>query len=264
MSESPKYSAAVVVAINTPKVLLSQLGPLEGTRALKRCMTRLERVFESHHGKIIDDSGWTMSALFGDTEDAIQAARGMCQRIEQLPPVAGKRITVSVGAARTLDAALALAESASADSVSISNELESSLAGPLSVAPDDDGEDSESEQQYPPSFDRTIVGGTLVLSYHDQRIVVDNQNREITIGRNPQCTLHINTPWASRVHATVVKDGNCFALVDSSTNGTYLSQGKQEIHVHRRVHFLEERGRISVGQSINKGGESILQFEIIH
>jgi|GEM_PF-5318202 len=261
---SSQDTIAIVVTINSPRQFLAKLGPIEGTQALKRCMRRLQRELESYHGKIGDDSGWSISATLSDAETAIQAARSMCQRIEQLPPVAGMRITVSVGVARTAKAAQALAEKLPPGTVSASSELESSLAAPSRLPPDEQEAEEEVQQPqtYPENFDRTEVGGTLVLIHKGKVVKVDNLHREITIGRDKSCTLQLEGKWISRVHATIVKDGNCFALIDSSTNGTFLTaEDKAEVWVHRHVHFLEKRGRISIGQSISKGNVSAIQFE---
>jgi len=254
---------AIVVVINTPRVLLAQLGPIEGSHVLKRCLTRLKREFEAHQGKITDDSGWTISALFQDAEKAIQAARATCQRIEQLPPVSGKRLTVSIAVAHTLESAFALAEKLPPGTVSVSSELESSLAVPAASSASDDLDEPEPEEAYPPTFDRTIAGGTLVLSYREKTLMVDDLRREASIGRSSECTLPVNGAWVSRVHVTIVKEGNCFAVIDSSTNGTYIyAEGQPEKRLHRQVHFLEKRGAISIGQTLGKSGGTVVQFEI--
>lgn len=229
---------------------------------LERCMSRLERVVDSNHGRVIDDSGWTMAALFHDALSATEAARQMCLRVAQLPPVASHRISVSAGIALTPDQALALVETAPPGAVLTSTDIEAALA-PAATADSDDSNE-EPKEKYPAAFDRTIVGGSLILRFEGRVIVLDEMHSHITLGRSPECGIRINVPMASRVHATIMKNGNCFALIDASTNGTYVTDASgNETIVQKRVHFLENTGRLSLGQSTSEAGKLCVSFESI-
>jgi len=48
---------------------------------------------------------------------------------------------------------------------------------------------------------------------------------EIHIGRHPSCDLQFPKDLAviSRKHAVIVREGNRFKIVDSSTNGTFVN-----------------------------------------
>lgn len=254
MSELSDFSAALGVSVNVPVVAL---GPAESKRVLDHCTSVLVGVAEYQQGKVLDSSGGNMSIVFPSAGQALQAARTMCRRINEMPPVADKQITVGIGAAVTLGKAMALMLSAEAGKIKTDDEFDSALqpdtiapAGILAAveaeaasAPDLSGE------SIPPCETGTIKT-RLTLTHQDITVIVDDQNREAKIGRGPECAIQINDPWASRIHATILKQGNRFVLLDSSTNGTFVVQGEApETKLHKRPLTLEGNGNFALGRT---------------
>jgi hypothetical protein len=84
--------------------------------------------------------------------------------------------------------------------------------------------------------------GTLVLA--GGRSVPLTQ-REVTIGRLPECDVVVEDPGASRQHARVRRTDDGFVLVDlGSTNGTLVNDAP----IQERV--LENGDRITIGETV--------------
>lgn len=72
------------------------------------------------------------------------------------------------------------------------------------------------------------------LLFVDQGIstefLLDDSAGEISLGRSPSCTLRVNNPSLSRVHAVLVRDGSParYRMFDrGSSNGTYVNGQRQ-------------------------------------
>lgn len=101
----------------------------------------------------------------------------------------------------------------------------------------------------------------LLLKYKDEVVRLELAAGALLIGRDPGCTLVVDTAWASRRHATLdVQRGN-FVLVDHSANGTYVvDEDAAEQHVNREVHHLARRGTISIGISAHENPEDVIRY----
>lgn len=84
----------------------------------------------------------------------------------------------------------------------------------------------------------------------------------LTIGRDLECKLLVIDRKASRQHARIERRADGFFLVDTSTNGCFVTlSGRQEIMVRRHEVQLENRGQISFGNSGNDPSADIAEFE---
>ena len=99
---------------------------------------------------------------------------------------------------------------------------------------------------------------TLFLQYLENRI--EMSGGALKIGRDPDCGLIIEAPQASRFHCEIRKKGSKFALIDNSTNGTYILQNNVELYFHQEEAPLHNTGTISLGQSVHSNKEHLLQF----
>ena len=260
MNQAPRVAATVMAAIDNPQQILGALGSIEGLHLLERGMSRLERSAAGFGGKVLDNSGWSATLAFASPHDAVSAARTMCQRISQLPPVRQQRLQLRICVAATPAAAEALLAQTPVSALLIATEIEAAINHHDTPEHEETPAETPLPSGYPSSFDRTIVGGSMVLRYHDRTVILDDIERQISLGRGEDCGLMIASRVASRVHASIVKDGNLFALIDSSTNGTYISDSDGKSHfVHKQVHFFSGRGEISLGQP-----ENVLDAELVH
>jgi len=273
MQENSEYAAALGVSVNVP---ISATTQVESKRVLDHCTTVLNGVATHFNGKVLDAAGGNLSIVFPAAQQALQAAETMSKRIQEMPPLAGEKITIGVGAASNLGKAMALMLGAGAGQIVTDSDFDA-LLQPDTIVPEgfaqlDVGMDTcvksinhaletpepevvevdavEIEAEEPPPAAPGASGKSrLVLTYRDKTIVIDDQMREVKIGRGPECGLQTNDPWCSRVHATVLKQGGRFVLLDSSTNGTYYAiEDGMEAKLQKRPLTLGARGSFSLGR----------------
>lgn len=271
MSETSDFSAALGVSVNVPVVAL---GPAESKRVLDHCTTVLTGVAEHYQGRVLDAAGGNLSIVFAAAHQAMQAAETICKRISEMPPVANEKISVGIGAATNLGKAMALMLGASAGQILTDSEFEA-LLQPDTIAPEGFAElvpakPAEVAAESPPIPDpepepapgAPAAKARLVLTWGDQVVIVDDQHREVKIGRGPECALQINDPWSSRIHATVLKQGGRFVLLDSSTNGTFhtVEEGI-EAKLHKRPLTLGAQGSFSLGRKAAEALGGAIRYE---
>ncbi|HXG21051.1 MAG TPA: FHA domain-containing protein, partial [Methylomirabilota bacterium] len=96
------------------------------------------------------------------------------------------------------------------------------LSSPATVAPSAQprAARSESVKAVRPSTVPLVIS---VVSGPDQGKVYTPSKEAFTIGRSETCDLVLHDPWASRVHATIEREGDGYSLHDENTrNGTFL------------------------------------------
>jgi adenylate cyclase len=88
----------------------------------------------------------------------------------------------------------------------------------------------------------------------------------ITIGRSNGCGLQIEVQGVSREHARIRGERDRFFLVDSSTNGTWLSgpPGSEPTFVRRDELRLGSSGLIGLGHRPKLGQPHTLRYSIAH
>ena len=92
----------------------------------------------------------------------------------------------------------------------------------------------------------------LCVRHRGKAFLLDDKTPVLTIGRDLGCKLIIDDRKASRQHARVERRNDGFYLVDTSTNGCFVTlSGRQEVMVRRHEIQLESRGQISFGNSGN-------------
>ena len=65
----------------------------------------------------------------------------------------------------------------------------------------------------------------LLLKFKNSEIkTIETEKVEITIGRNPNCDIHIDNLGVSKRHAKIYKQDGAYVVKDlNSTNGTYVN-----------------------------------------
>lgn len=103
--------------------------------------------------------------------------------------------------------------------------------------------------------------GSLLVTFNEERVRVDQWRSSVTIGRALDCDLVVGDKYVSRKHLTIKLMRTNFYLIDHSINGTFVSlEGGNEVHLLRSELLLETAGRISLGRSREEHSGDIVQF----
>lgn len=103
-------------------------------------------------------------------------------------------------------------------------------------------------------------GGGLELTYGDWKLRLSELTPKVVLGRDKDCDLVVEGGFASRRHAAIELRRDRFVLTDQSTNGTYVTDGKNvdsaPVFVKRESTDLGADGLISLGAlpANNPGG----------
>lgn len=264
--------------------LASRIGETEAMRAVDRCTTRIHRAIQSAHGTLVGDSTRDLIAVFSTADQAVSAAIEMQERVADLPPVSGIKLTLRIGCyygTGTIEA-----EGICGDAMEIGGQLlgmaginqilscaqtQSFVTGgnttrfqPLSgVAL------TLQEERECPVFEilwngqagiTPIVADTrlkdpavrtMVFRFQGRSYVLDEKTPVLTIGRDSHSVIQINDKKISRHHARIEYQPEGYLLVDLSTNGTYLAvDGQEERVLRHREELLHGRGRIGFGHPV--------------
>ena len=93
-----------------------------------------------------------------------------------------------------------------------------------------------------------LRGAEFELRHGERTIRLNAATSALTLGRDPQNDVVIADKCASRLHARIERRRDKFALIDQSSNGTYVTfDGERELLLHREELLLRGRGRISFG-----------------
>lgn len=272
--------------------LFERLGDTEAMHAIERCLKRMSRSIESYRGRTVQIVGDEMLAAFESAEDACQAAIDMQQRVADLPPVSGLKLTIRIGlhcgmvtdddgglSGEVVTNTARIVGAARRDQILGSSELVAELAPhtPFKSHPmpelgsiPQDGEELGIAQI---AWTTPAVAGhfsglsimpvsRLNVRYRNQDHQLDDKMRVLTMGRDLGNKVQIDDRKASRSHARIEKRNNGYFLVDTSTNGTFVSfAGRQEILVRRGEIQLNGNGRLGFGASLSDPAAASAEFK---
>lgn len=274
--------------------LYEKLGDTEALHAVDRCIKRMERAIEAFRGRLVKTIGDEVMATFDTAADAFQAAIEMQQRVYDLPPVSGVKLSIRVGfhfgqaieenndvfgdtvntAARIVGLAKAEQILTSAQTV---EELPKLLRGSirdleqLSVKGKAEGV-HVFEVLWHESEELTMKASSiaaaprpvakLAVRYRGRSYLLDDKTPVLALGRDPSCDLIIEDRKASRQHARIERRGDKFFYIDQSTNGSFVAiAGEAETMLRREEMLLRNSGTICFGSSANDPHADSAQFE---
>jgi adenylate cyclase len=273
--------------------LHEKLGQGEAQWAVDRCIKRMERCIEASSGRIVKLLGSELMAIFQQVDDALQAATEMQNKVADLPPVSGLKLQIRVafssgsiqeiegewmGSAVSLAAYLeGLAEPGE---ILTDNATQATLPSPLQKQTRDRGAfpsksqfsalrifevisravaDSESTQA-----NGLCNGHRLLLRYAQKEVFIDDKNPTLRMGRDADNDVVIHGHQVSRHHAVIEKRSDRFVLIDTSTNGSYLTQeGKPEVRVRRKESVIQGKGIISFGTRPAALDSDCMDYELL-
>lgn len=272
--------------------LFERLGDTEAMHAVERCLKRMNRAIDGYRGQTVQTVGDELLAIFESAEDACQAAIDMQQRIADLPPVSGLKLTIRIGlhAGSVLEEdgkltgdvvsnAARIAGIARRDQILGSSTLVAALPAQsvISVRPvpelgtvAENGADLTLFKVHWPGHEihsgpgpaNILPAGRLCVRYRGKAFLLDAKTPVLTLGRDLACELIIEDRKASRQHARIEKREHDYYLIDTSTNGSFVSRsGQQEVMVRRHEVLLEGKGRICFGSSGNDSAADCADFE---
>lgn len=119
----------------------------------------------------------------------------------------------------------------------------------LTVVEDRDPEAVTSEAQH-----------VLSLTYEDETVRIEQG--PLMLGRGSKSDVQISDSRVSRTHAVIERQRDSFVLTDSSTNGTYVQIGDEEvIFLHREQLRLHGSGQMSLGRHVTADDAHLVHFE---
>jgi hypothetical protein len=99
----------------------------------------------------------------------------------------------------------------------------------------------------------------LELRLGTEIVTLDTENESISIGRDGDCNLVVNTALASRKHAICELRRGKFLITDQGTNGTYVTTPNgDEVYLRREQLILQGKGSISLGKPVSETDASVL------
>lgn len=298
MSATQRKLIVMFADVSGSTALFERLGDKEAMHAVERCLKRMNRSIDGYKGRTVQVVGDELLAAFETAEDACQAAIDMQQRIADLPPVSGLKLTIRIGlhcglfsddgdklSGPPITSAARIAGIARRDQILCSALLFDELPQPGIIIANpmpnlgtvQEGDTALSLYQINWS---SYQGGTpsmlssfgsssnpipverLCVRHRGKAFLLDDKTPVLTIGRDLACKLLVIDRKASRQHARIERRGDGFFLVDTSTNGCFVTlSGRQEVMVRRQEIQLENRGQISFGNSGNDPLADTAEFE---
>lgn len=292
MSTTQRKLVVMFADVSGSAGLFERLGDTEAMYAVERCLKRMNRAIDGYRGRTVEIVGDELLATFESAEDACQAAIDMQQRIADLPPVSGLKLTIRIGlhvgpvveeegklTGDVVSNAARIAGIARRDQILGSSSLVAALPqhGIISVRPapelgvlPENGANLTLFRVHCPGHQihsglrpsSILPVGRLCVRYHGKAFLLDAKTPALTLGRDLACKLIIEDRKASRQHARIEKREDDYYLVDTSTNGSFVSRsGQQEVMVRRHEILLEGNGRICFGSSGNDPAADCADFE---
>lgn len=296
MSATQRRLTVMFADVSGSTALFEKLGDREAMHAVERCLKRMKRSIDGYKGKTVQIVGDELLASFDTAEEACQAAIDMQQRIADLPPVSGLKLTIRIGlhngivtesidklSGTAVTTAARIAGIARRDQILCSSDLVTALPQPGIITVDpmpklgtvaDNGNELSLYQVHWPSYQGTssplstfgevsrLPVERMCIRYRGKAFLVDEKTPVLTIGRDLGCKLTIDDRKASRQHARIERRNDGFYLVDTSTNGTFVTlAGRQEVMVRRNEMQLDGKGKFGFGSSANDPQSDLADFE---
>jgi class 3 adenylate cyclase len=276
-----------------------KLGSSEALQAVDRFLKRMRRAVEANGGRMLKSVGDALTAEFDSADAAFQAAIEMRQRVADLPPVSGVKLAIRVGFAHralaevdgrggeTVELAAQLAAMAKPGQILSDSAVHAALSPALQL----------SMHLLPPAATKGRSAGMTVFEiiaadssrrvntatiadaphaaegtglprlrmrvrYAGATLVLDDSLPVIEIGRDSESHIVIRDQRASRNHARIERQGERIVVIDSSTNGTYVTlNGKPELLLRREDCVIHGQGLISFAGSAKGSDADCAQFE---
>lgn len=299
MSEAEKPRSVLSAELSGNARLYEKLESSEALRAVDRCVRRMRRVVGACGGSIVKSDADHMIAVFSLADEAFHAAIEMQQRLADLPPVSGVKLAIGVGLAHgsvredeagiagaTADLAARLAALARPGQILTDSAAHAALSPALQTCAHDLGSAFSGQAGTPNIFELIAAempapavslvmadfpvelakpapqGPGLHLRYRGKDHTLDDKFTVIKMGRGANNDVVVNDRRASRHHARIEFRGERIVVVDTSTNGTYVTlQGKPELSLRQGDCVIHGKGVICFAASATNSDADCAEFE---
>lgn len=280
--------------------LYEALGDDRASETVQACLKIMRQATENYGGTVIKTVGDEVMATFPSSDDAMNAANQMQQRITNAMRVGPDqhRVAIRIGChygavvvedrdifGAAVHTANRMTSQAKAGQIlttqAVVEELTPqwrALARQIDVATPKGQSDEvavfevlwqpEEATNMLPSIDPGARGeggaGRLRLRFRGQEVIVgDSGKPSITMGRADENDVVIKGNLISRIHARIDLARTRFVLVDESTNGTFIQpDGGEEVYVRRDSAVLSGSGVISMGRVAARGTPLAIEFAV--
>lgn len=281
----PDTACILVAEVPGTDRLADALGATEAGHAVDRCMHRIERAVDANAGSSSRRGTARLTARFARADAAVLAACEMLERVQALPPLRGLRMAIRIGlhaqggpAEQTEAVAAQLAEAAKPGHALASAAILDAVSGGarqfISPMPSRSaGLANMPWPVYPVGRQAGTTAANTATQRNTQKLRIRHQSVELVVDENRPVVLFgrelgndivIADPRASRQHARIERTREGFALIDQSTNGTFLLEdGRVEYCVKNEGVPLKGPGRIGCGFSCSEIERDLLFFELL-
>ena len=296
MDDSASDKKAVLFAdVSGSTRLYEVLGDQRAFAAINDRLDILRQMAAVHSGHVVKNIGDEIMCIFPDAMTAAQAACEMQTTISACPPVDGMLVGIRIGfhsgpvlqndgdlfgdtvnmAARMAEIAHAGQIITTAATVAMLPSILRTSTRALSSMPVKGKKQGVEicEVLWQDGEEMTVMAGnthspgaaelSLLLLHKGERFIVNSSNPVITMGRDEQADIVIENRHASRMHARIERRRDKYALIDLSSNGSYVAvKDEAEVRLRREEILLSGCGTISMGHPYGKYPADSIEFII--
>jgi adenylate cyclase len=297
MSQQVQKLAVLFADVCGSTALYESLGDDPARQVIMKCIETMCSKIPVYHGSLIKTIGDEIMCVFPGAEDAFHAACALQLAIKKERPVNGTPMYIRIGFnygdvinesndvyGNTVNIAARVAAITRAGQImatqSVFDELPENLRKQmrqilraefkgtqdrLSVYQVlSEADDLLNTRIGIPSYRKTLENiSEMTLHYRGQQIKINNECRNVMLGREETCEVIVQNDFASRQHVRIEYRFGKFVIADQSTNGTYiLSSDGHVVRIIREETVLHGKGSISLGQSFNDNPTDLVEFSI--
>jgi hypothetical protein len=268
-----------------------ETGDQTAMRLVVQTLDEMSNVVRGHGGTVVRSKGDDVLSTFSDPDAAVRAAEAML-RGQRFGPV---EIRVAINFGPTIDArddlfgdavnvAARLLSIARPGEVLLSDRLHQELSSlaqgrltlfdrkivkgrddPLeiySLLVDDDDKTELRTRQFSVADVIAPEPWQVALRHGEQLISIIEGEGPVSLGRSTRCDLVVPDASVSREHAVIAVVSGRATLSDTSTLGTWIADGTNEILVRRETVYLMGAGWLVLGQRPSDEAPSVVHYEV--
>jgi len=289
---SPPAEIAVLFAdVSGSTRLYEELGDGPALAAIGRCLDLVKAACEGHQGRLVKTIGDEAMVVFPGADLAAEAAAEVQARIAEEPAAGTQRLGMRIGFhygpalesdgdvfGDSVNVAARLVGFAQRDQVITSEDTTIALSPWLRARTREidtltvrgklrDVRIFELLWQDAPeeltalATRPTSIPARLALRHGEREVILGEDTRPLSLGRDAQNDVVIADRMASRMHARIERRNGKFVIVDHSSNGTYVTfTGEPQIPLRREELVLRGRGEIAFGHANAERQSEVISF----